>query len=109
MVLHYDWLWAADVGDPGYQDRWTKRVLDEAPWDGVFVDDVNSTLRHHTAVEDVARYPTDSAHAAATSSALETIGPRIRSAGRLVVANVCCEDASPGNWARSLRFTSPAR
>jgi hypothetical protein len=53
-------------------------------------------------------YPTDSAYAAATSSALETIGPRIRSAGRLVVANVCCEDTSPGNWARSLRYVSDA-
>ena len=74
----------------------------------MFVDDVNSTLRHNMAVEDVARYPTDSAYAEATSSALETIGPRIRSAGRLVVANVCCEDTSPGNWARSLRYVSDA-
>src|SRR5687767_14964281 len=89
---HY--LWAADVGNQAYQERWADGVLTElteSGWDGVFMDDVNATMTHHYDVSEVAKYPSDSSYAAAVRSALATIGPRMRSAGKLAVANI-------GSW-----------
>lgn len=86
----YDWLYAADVGDPGYQSRWADNVMSEVlrhGWDGVFLDDVNATMKYHYDVSSVAKYPSDAAYAAATRSALAHIGPRIRGAGKLAIAN----------------------
>lgn len=90
----YAFLYAADVGDPAYQRRWTHNVLqalEQAPWDGVLVDDANPTIRHHYRVDRVRRYPTDASYGAATGRALGVIGPRLRAAGKLVIANV-------GDW-----------
>ena len=86
----FPWLFAADVGSPSYQRRWGDRVLAtlrEHPWDGVFADDANPTLRHHVDPARVTRYPTDAAYGEATGSALASIGPRIRGAGGLIIAN----------------------
>jgi hypothetical protein len=90
----YPNLVATDVGDPGYQAQWADNVVAEllaAPWDGVFIDDANPTMRHHYDVGRVAKYPTDEAYSAATESALAHIGPRVRAAGRISVANI-------GSW-----------
>ncbi len=88
----YDWLWAANISDPGYQRRWASnalRMLDARPeFDGVFIDDVNPTLRYHHDAADVRELPTDEAYAAATGQALAAIVPRIRILGRLVYANL---------------------
>jgi Hypothetical glycosyl hydrolase family 15 len=89
----YPWLWLLDVGNPAYQDAWADGVITEARadgWDGVFLDDVNPTVRYHLDPARVARYPSDSAWGAATQSMLERVGPRIRAAGLLAIANVCC-------------------
>ena len=86
----FPWLFAADVGSASYQRRWADRVLAslrEHPWDGVFVDDANPTLRHHVDPARVTRYPTDASYGEATGSALAAIGPRIRDSGKLVIAN----------------------
>jgi hypothetical protein len=91
---HYDWLWAADIGNADYQRRWADNVAAElraAPWDGVFMDDVNPTMMHHYDVRAVAKYPSDAAYQAATRSALAAITPRLRATGKLVVANM-------GSW-----------
>src|SRR5215212_6133351 len=90
----YNWLWAMDVGNAGYQQRWADDVLAELRsqgWDGVFIDDVNPTMRYHYTVTDVARYPSDPAYSAATRSALAKIGPQVRAAGKLAIANI-------GDW-----------
>ena len=42
----YNWLWAADVGNAGYQQRGPttcSRPLGGG-WDGVFMDDTNPTM-----------------------------------------------------------------
>lgn len=107
----YHWLWAADVGDPAYQARWSEAVLGElgeAPWDGVFIDDVNSSLRYHVEDENRVEDAADDAYGDAMAAALETIGPRIESTGRLVIANVCCEADTPGRWAQYLTHVSGA-
>ena len=86
----YKWLWAMDVGDPAYQRRWYEKVaaeLDSQGWDGVFLDDVNPTMKYHYDIAQVAKYPSDTAYTAAMQSALAYIGPRIQSRGKLAIAN----------------------
>jgi hypothetical protein len=104
-------LWAADVGDPGYQDRWTARVLDEldeAPWNGVFVDDVNSTLRHHMAVEDVARLSHGLRLCRGEEQRPRDDRPQDPLRGQACRGERLLRGPSPGNWARSLRYVSGA-
>ena len=87
---YYDWIWAADVGNAGYQQKWADNVLAEMGdkgWDGVFMDDTNPSMEYHYDVARVAKYPTDAAYQAATGSALAAIGARFRSAGKLVIPN----------------------
>jgi len=58
----YDWLYMADVANPGYQDAWATAVvnrLKSGPWDGVFMDDVNTTAKYHTDPSKIAGYATD--------------------------------------------------
>jgi len=86
----YSWLWAMDVGSPAFQDRWADNVVSEVRnngWDGVFLDDTNPTMKYHYDVSRVAKYPSDRAYTAATTSALAHIGPRVRNAGKLAVPN----------------------
>jgi hypothetical protein len=86
----YDWMYAADVGNPAYQQRWADNVLAQlrsGGWDGVFMDDTNPTMKYHYDVASVAKYPSDAAYSAATQSALAKIGPQIRGAGKLVIPN----------------------
>ena len=87
----YGWLWAADIGNAGYQQAWTDSVLaalQSGGWDGVFVDDTNPTIKYHYTVSAVAKYPTDAAYGAATRSALAVLGPKIRASGKLVIPNM---------------------
>jgi hypothetical protein len=104
----YNWLWAMDVGDAGYQRRWADNVASEVVrngWDGVLLDDVNPTMKYHYDVGSVAKYPSDAAYSAATRSALAHIGPRIQAAGKLAIANNACwvEYFSTGvDWLRFL-------
>jgi hypothetical protein len=106
----YSWLYVMDVGNPAYQDAWATGVITEARadgWDGVFMDDVNSTLKYHLAPTRVAKYPTDAQWTAATRAMLSTVGPRIQANGLLAVANVCCSREHP-IWAEWLNFLSGA-
>jgi hypothetical protein len=87
----YRYLWAADVGDPAYQRRWAHNVTAELRsqgWDGVFMDDANPTIKYHYPPAQVAKYPSDRAYGGATRQALAAIGPRVRAAGKLAVANI---------------------
>jgi hypothetical protein len=107
----YSWLWLLDVGNPAYQDAWADGVIEEARadgWDGVFMDDVNPTVKYHMDSAAVARYPNDAAWRAATRSMLERVGPRIRAAGLLAVANLCCAREYDGVWREWLPSLSGA-
>jgi hypothetical protein len=86
----YAYQWAMDVGNPGYQQRWAENLIADVRaqgWDGVFIDNVNPTMKYYAEVSSVAKYPTDTAYAAATQSALAAITPRLRAAHMLVFAN----------------------
>ena len=70
---YYSWIWAADIGNAAYQQKWADNVLAEMGdkgWDGVFMDDTNPSMEYHYDVARVAKYPTDAAYQAATESAL---------------------------------------
>jgi hypothetical protein len=103
---HYSWIWAADIGDPAYQQKWADNVLAEMGdkgWDGVFMDDTNPSMEYHYDVARVAKYPTDAAYQAATESALAAIGARFRAAGKLAVPNFGFWKDYPGvinSWLR---------
>lgn len=105
----YSWLKAADIGDPGYQDAWATNVLaelDSAGWDGVFMDDVNPTIRYHYDVSSVAKYPSDSAYQGAMRSLLAAVGPRLQAAGKLAIANFGSWNSYPSVIRGWLEFTS---
>jgi putative glycosyl hydrolase-like family 15 (GHL15) protein len=92
--LGYPYLFMADVGDRGYQHRWTAdvvRLLRRGPWDGVFMDDVNASPRPEAGSATIAGYPTDAAYERAVGSMLAYAGPRIRAADKLAIANI-------GDW-----------
>jgi Hypothetical glycosyl hydrolase family 15 len=87
----YGWIWAADIGDPGYQARWADNVIAQMKrdgWDGVFMDDTNPTIRYHHDVGSVAKYPTDAAYGRAMGQAVAAVGPRVRASGKLIIANM---------------------
>lgn len=87
----YNYLWAADIGNVGYQSKWADNVLDRLltqGWDGVFADDTNPTMQYHYTVSAVAKYPSDAAYGAATGAMLKAVGPRIRAANKLIIPNM---------------------
>ena len=99
----YDYLWAADIGNRSFQERWLANVtakLKTADWDGVLVDDANPTMHYHYDVGRIAKYPSDAAYSAATGSALAFIGPRLRAQGKLVIPNF-------GDWRRYRSTVTP--
>jgi hypothetical protein len=107
----YDWLWAMDVGDPSYQRRWADNVVAELRsqgWDGVFMDDTNTTMKYHYDPGRIPEYPNDAAYAAATRSALEQIAPRVRAAGRLAFANIGSWGENPERGRDWLQFLDGA-
>jgi hypothetical protein len=90
----YNWLYATDIGSTGYQNAWAQNVVSElnsAPWSGVFMDDVNPTIKYHYPVNEVAKYPSDALYSAAMGSFLQKVGPQIQADGKLAIANI-------GSW-----------
>lgn len=91
-------IWAADYGNPAYQQQWFRNVLADLRgqgWDGVEVDNALTTAN---AYGTAARYPTDAAVQAATYSALRRIGPALHEALAPAVFNVGFATMFPGLW-----------
>jgi hypothetical protein len=102
-LRHYPYLWAMDIGNPGYQQRWAENVIADVKaqgWDGVFIDNVNPTMRYYANVASVAKYPTDAAYATATQSALAAITPRLQATHMVVFANF-------GSWSQYSTTITP--
>jgi hypothetical protein len=106
----FKWLWAADVGNPEYQHLWAAnviRLLRSGPWDGVMMDDTNTTNRYHfNPASKVSRYPTDAAYQGAVRSMLEYVGPAIQAAGKLAIPNMGSWSEYPGVVAGWLPYVS---
>lgn len=106
---NYSYLWAMDVGDPGYQQRWAANVVNELNtqgWDGVMLDDTNTTMSYHYDVPQIAKYPSDAAWQSATRSALAYIGPRVQAAGKLAIPNIGTWGENPAVGQDWLQFVS---
>jgi hypothetical protein len=95
----YSWLWMADIGNPGYQQRWGANVLSllkDGPWDGVMIDDANTTTKYHVhPPTQISEYAGDSAYQAAVKSMLEYVGPRIIASGHLAIPNMGAWSENP--------------
>lgn len=103
----YSWLYMADIGNAGYQSAWADNVvsrLSGGPFDGVFMDDVNTTAKYHTDPTKIARYPNDAAYQQATRSMLASVYPRLRAAGKLAIANIGSWTENPSVAADWLQF-----
>ena len=87
----YSWLWMADIGNSGYQQRWADNVvsnLRNGPWDGVFADDTNTTDKYYVNPSSIPQYPNDSAYQGATRSMLAAVSPKLHSGGYKMYANL---------------------
>ena len=81
----YNFLWAADIGNRSFQERWLANVTAK-------LNDrrLGRRARRRRQPDDalplrrraVAKYPSDAAYSAATGSALAFIGPRLRAPGQ---------------------------
>ena len=106
----YHDLWLMDVGNPDYQRAWLQNVAAEIAlggWDGVAVDDVNTSPDYHAGSRRIAAYSTDDAYAAAMRSFLARVGPALRARGKLVLPNIATAwPSGPRYWRDWIRFTS---
>jgi Hypothetical glycosyl hydrolase family 15 len=87
----YPGTWQMDVGSSSYQDAWVASVaatLKRDGWDGVMIDDVNSTERYHLCGKTLAAYPTDASYEAASRRFLARVGPMLTSQGLLALPNI---------------------
>lgn len=89
----YDGVWAANVGDPGYQARWLENVRGRAladGFDGVMLDDTNTFPGHclGSLGAAIAEYPSDQAYGDATVAFIATVGPGLQAEGLIVAPNI---------------------
>lgn len=90
-------------GLKAYQDQWASNVaadLVAENWDGVVMD--NALTNNAYGVSPT--YPTDASVQAAMQSMLAEVGPQIKAAHRLEIANVGFDTEYPGIWAAWLPY-----
>jgi hypothetical protein len=106
----YHGLWLMDVGNAAYQQAWLRNVAAEvsrAGWDGVALDDVNTSPDYHAGDRTPAAYRSDQGYAAAMRSFLAHVGPALRARGALVLPNIATEwPTGLRYWRDWIRFTS---
>jgi hypothetical protein len=93
IYCDYPEVWAADIGVPGYQQRWLDNVRDRIlrdGFDGVMMDDVNTFPGHCLGSQGtpIAEYPTDEAYGDAVVAFMQAVGPELSAAGLLVAPNI---------------------
>ena len=106
----YQGIWQMDPGNAAYQDAWLANVSADMKahgWDGVMLDDTNSTEKYHLCGKTIAKYPTEASYEAATRSFLARVGPALMNQGFLVLPNInfdCWETC----WSSFIQYTSGA-
>jgi putative glycosyl hydrolase-like family 15 (GHL15) protein len=98
---HFPGALVMDVGNPEYQQAGLAKViaqLNAGGFDGVLLDDANASLRWVIAGGSAAcaKYPTDQLWQSAVYSFLSNVGPALRKAGFLVLANIGGSTVTPG-------------
>ncbi len=89
----YPGVWAANIGDPGYQAAWLAAVQERVTrdgFDGVMLDDVNTFPGHCLGERGtaIAEYPTDAAYGEAVVAFMRAVGPGLQEAGLAVAPNI---------------------
>jgi hypothetical protein len=100
---HFPEAMVMDVGNTKYQQAGLANVISRAKaggFDGVLLDDANASLRWVLAGGSAScvKYPTDQLWQSAAYSFLRHVGPALRRAGLLVVANIGGSTVAPGLW-----------
>lgn len=89
----YDGVWAADMGNPGYQARWLDNVRSRVArdgFDGVMLDDTNTFPGHclGSLGTAVIEYSTDEAYGDSVVAFLSAVGPGLMEDGLKVAPNI---------------------
>ena len=106
-VPDYPGRWMMDLGHPGWQAFWieqTLRDVEAGGWDGVFADDVLTSITVHH-LPALAGYTTNAALQQAVYGFLAKAHDAFRAKGKLLVANVSGSYHFPGLWERWLAVT----
>jgi len=77
----YEYIWAANVNNTGYQQRWVDNVvnvLNTTEFDGVFIDDVNLAPGHCIPDTNMLELNSTAEYAAAVDSWMQYVGAQIR-------------------------------
>jgi Hypothetical glycosyl hydrolase family 15 len=101
---NYPTQYEMDYGNVAYQQQWAQNVVQDLTshsWDGVLIDNALAT---YNAYGISPRYPNDLATQTATTVMLSVIGPAIKTAGKLEVANVGYDTKYPSIWAAWLPY-----
>lgn len=93
IYCDYDGVYAANMGDPGYQARWLENVRSRVAadgFDGVMMDDTNIFPGHCLGSKGtaIAEYPTDEAYGDAVVQFMAAVGPSLIADGLLVAPNI---------------------
>jgi Hypothetical glycosyl hydrolase family 15 len=94
MSSGYSYLYAMDVGDPGYRQAWLESVLERlrdadgsgARYGGVFIDDVNLHPIHWSSGQ--LQEMTDTQYRQAMQSFIAYVSPRLQQEGFFVMTNL---------------------
>ena len=106
-ICDYPGVWAADIGNVAYQERWLQnvgaRVLSDG-FDGVMMDDTNTFPGHclGSLGTAIAEYPSDEAYGDATVAFVAAVGPGLRDAGLAVAPNIAMNPWNDTMLAQSL-------
>lgn len=89
----YAGVWAADIGDEDYQQRWLDNVgarLARDGFDGVMMDDVNTFPGHCLGSKGtaIAEYASDELYGDAVVAFMAAVGPALQEQGLVVAPNV---------------------
>lgn len=102
--------WQMNIGLGDYQSQWATNVISELRsngWDGVVIDNANIDPSGYAALP-YDEYPTRQSYQDATRSFLANVGPKIQSAGFLIIPNIQHDRTllTKSLWKDWIQFTS---
>jgi len=105
--------WLMDVGNPEYQTAWFENVsaeLKEKGFDGVLLDDVETSVGRHLCGRTIPKYPGDDGYAAAMESFLAKVAPELKAKGLLALPKISLprNAAAVATWTKWISYGSGA-
>jgi hypothetical protein len=103
---NYPTQYEMNYGNAAYQRQWATNVVHDLTahgWNGVEMD---NALDVYTAYGVSPTYPSDQASQTAMAAMLALVGPQIKAAGQLAVANLGYDTKYPNLWAAWLPYVT---